>query len=104
LRVEARYRERAAEWGRASELYRTLFQLFPDNLDYGVRLALAQATAGQAAEARSTIETIRRTHPAAYDDPWVDLAEARTAAVLGAFTRSATAAARAAEEGAQRRA
>src|SRR6266496_899526 len=39
LFVEARYREVSKEWEKAVEIYRTLFEFFPDNLEYGLHLA-----------------------------------------------------------------
>jgi TolB-like protein len=41
LSVEGRYREATKEWDKAAAHYQTLFVLFPDNLDYGLRLASA---------------------------------------------------------------
>src|SRR5262249_45182423 len=42
LWVEAQYRESMKQWHEAVELYRSLATFFPDNLDYGLRLADAQ--------------------------------------------------------------
>jgi TolB-like protein len=42
LLVEARYRQAARQWDRAIEIYRTLFNFFPDELDYGFRLVEVQ--------------------------------------------------------------
>jgi TolB-like protein len=42
LSVEARYRATTNDWDKASEIYRTLFNFFPDSLDYGLQLARAQ--------------------------------------------------------------
>ena len=39
LVVEAHYREMNHELDKAIEIYRKLFTLFPDNIDYGLRLA-----------------------------------------------------------------
>ncbi len=41
LVVEGRYRDIDHEYDKAIEIYRSLFVLFPDNLDYGLRLAHA---------------------------------------------------------------
>ena len=42
------------------ETYRTLWGFFPDNLEYGLRLAAAQIAAGQGKEALSTVEEMRK--------------------------------------------
>ena len=47
LSVEARYRATTTDWDRASEIYRTLFNFFPDSLDYGPQLACAQNPAAR---------------------------------------------------------
>ncbi len=42
LDIEGRYRVASKEWDKAIAIYRSLFEVFPDNLDYGLRLADAQ--------------------------------------------------------------
>jgi DNA-binding winged helix-turn-helix (wHTH) protein/tetratricopeptide (TPR) repeat protein len=76
LLVEARYRSVQHENERAIDVYRTLFTLFSDTLDYGIRLAAAQVRAGKARDALATIESLRKHAPPASDDPRIDLAEA----------------------------
>jgi tetratricopeptide (TPR) repeat protein/TolB-like protein len=95
LSVEGQYRFAAREWPKAIEVYRTLIGLFPDNLEYGLRLADAQSSGGKGKEALATVETLRRLPQPARDDPRVDLAEASAAYALGDFQREKTAAARA---------
>ncbi|MEA2694069.1 MAG: eukaryotic-like serine/threonine-protein kinase, partial [Acidobacteriota bacterium] len=60
LAVEGRFRETAGEWPRATEIYRTLFGFFPDNLEYGLRLAAAQVAAGQTELAQATLRLLRQ--------------------------------------------
>jgi TolB-like protein len=74
LLVEARYRERAHDVERASALYRSLFEFYPDNLEYGLALVGAQTAAGHLADARASLERLRSL-PGAADDPRLDLAE-----------------------------
>jgi eukaryotic-like serine/threonine-protein kinase len=100
LSVEARYRWSAHQWQRTVELYKTLWRVFPDNLDYGVNLARVQAQAGMGKEAMATVEALSR-NPLAATDPRVDLAEASAADRLGDLHREERAAARAAEKGEQ---
>jgi tetratricopeptide (TPR) repeat protein len=82
LSVEGRYREATKEWDKAAALYRTLFSLFPDNLDYGLRLAGALTKAGEGKKALEVLESLRGLPAPARDDPRVDLAQARAAESL----------------------
>ena len=60
LFIEARYREIVGERDKAIELYRTLFNFFPDSLDYGLRLASAQSGGGKPQDGLSTLAALRR--------------------------------------------
>ena len=42
LLVEGQYQRTVEQWPKAIETYRSLFRLFPDNLDYGLLFASAQ--------------------------------------------------------------
>ena len=79
LLVEGRYRETQHEWDTAVGIYRALYGLFPDNLDYGLRLVDAQNAAGRPKEALATVDTLRKLPPLIAKDPRIDLAEARSA-------------------------
>jgi eukaryotic-like serine/threonine-protein kinase len=99
LFVEGRYHEFSHEWPKAIEIYRTLTGFFPDNLEYGLRLAASQATGGSGKDALATLEGLRSLPTPARDDARIDLAEADAAAVIGDFKRSEGAAARAVTKG-----
>jgi tetratricopeptide (TPR) repeat protein len=99
LSVEARYRETTNDWDKAVEIYRTLFNFFPDNLDYGLLLARAQSYAGKGKDALATIELLRKLPTPQSDDPRIDLAEAEAAKWLADFRRIEASAARAAVKG-----
>jgi serine/threonine protein kinase/tetratricopeptide (TPR) repeat protein len=101
LWIEGHYRESLHESSKAVEVYQTLWNLFPDNLDYGLRLAAAQTNAGKA-EALQTIAAMRKLPPPASEDPRIDLAEAASAESLGDLKRQQSAAATAAEKAARR--
>ena len=98
LFVEGRYHEFSRDWPKAIEIYRTLAGFFPDNLEYGLRLAASQAAGGSGKEALATIEGLRSLPAPASDDARVDLAEANAAAVIGDFKRSEAAAAQRSSE------
>ena len=99
LFVEGRYHEFSREWPKAIEIYRTLTGFFPDNLEYGLRLAASQAAGGSGKDALATLQGLRRLPAPATDDARLDLAEANAAAAIGDFKRSEAAAARAVTKG-----
>jgi DNA-binding winged helix-turn-helix (wHTH) protein/Tfp pilus assembly protein PilF/TolB-like protein len=87
LVVEGRYRLISHENQKAVEVYHTLYTLFPDNVDYALRLAWAQTLAGKGHDALATIESVRKLVPAASEDPRVDLQEAWAWNALGDYKR-----------------
>jgi eukaryotic-like serine/threonine-protein kinase len=92
LTIEGRLREANREWPKAVETYRTLWRFFPDNLEYGLRLAAAQIAAGQPKDALATVQEMRKTTDSANGDPRIDLAEARAYDSLGSFKQALVAA------------
>jgi serine/threonine protein kinase/tetratricopeptide (TPR) repeat protein len=105
LVIEGRYAEANEDWPRATEIYRSLFRVFPDDLDYGLRLVAAQTAAGQAQGALATVAALRALPAPAREDPRIDLSDAAAAEALANFPRqrqsAAQAAARASERGAR---
>lgn len=99
LRIEARYHEAERQWPQAVEIYRSLWIFYPDNLEYGLRLASAQVAVGQGADALATVAQLRQLPAPAGDDPRVDLAEASAAGSQSDYRRQAAAAGRAADKG-----
>jgi len=99
LFVEGRYHEFSREWPKAIEIYRTLTGFFPDNLEYGLRIAASQVAGGSGKDALATLEGLRSLPAPATDDARLDLAEANAAAAIGDFKRSEAAAARAVTKG-----
>ncbi len=75
--VEGQYHESLSDHEKAASTYRALFELFPDNVEYGLLLAIAQDKAGQANQAMETIARLRRLPAPASDDPRIDMAEVR---------------------------
>jgi eukaryotic-like serine/threonine-protein kinase len=75
LLVEGQYRMASHEWDKAIDSYRMLFDLFPDNLDYGLRLAAAQTFASKSRDALATLEVLRRLPAPPGTDPRIDIAE-----------------------------
>ena len=75
LLVEGQFRETTADWSKAVSVYRTLFALFPDNIEFGLRLANAQRLTAPPSAAEETIAALRRLPAPASQDPRIDLAE-----------------------------
>jgi tetratricopeptide (TPR) repeat protein len=96
LSIEGTYREANREWDKAIEIYKSLFELFPDNLDYGLRLASAQDSAGKGKDGLATLDALRRLPAPAGQDPRIDLMEAVIARYLSESRRGWEAASRAA--------
>ena len=76
--IEATYREGNHEWANAVEIYKTLYDFFPDNLDYGLRLASDLVENGKPKEARAVTDNLRRLPGPSGKDPRIDLAAVRT--------------------------
>src|SRR3954447_17396863 len=89
--VEGRYHETAREWPAAIEAYRTLWNLFPDNVEYGLQLVSAQVSAGMGKEALATVDAMRKVPHQGNGDPRIDLAEAAAHEILGDFRKAADA-------------
>src|SRR5215469_8667721 len=85
LLVEARYHAMSKDWGKAVEIYRALFEFFPDSLDYGLALADAQLNNGRTKDAIETLNTLRGLSAPLGDDARIDLAMARADESLGDF-------------------
>jgi len=83
LAVEGRYRDIDHEYEKAIEVYRALFTLFPDNVDYGLRLASMQTRAEKGHDAMATVEALRKLPPPASEDPRIGIGEAEAWILLG---------------------
>jgi len=96
LQVEGRFREANREWNKAVEIYATLWDFFPDNVEYGLRLVQAEISADKGKAAVATAEALSRRLPPQRDDPEIYLAEAQAAQSVSDFKRQQEAASRAA--------
>ncbi|MBV9497199.1 MAG: protein kinase [Acidobacteria bacterium] len=76
LSIEARASVFRREFDKAIETYRSLLTFYPDELAYGVRLAVTQVAAGKAKDALATIEKLRMLPKPVRDDPAIDLVAA----------------------------
>lgn len=100
LLVEGRYRELTGDVPAAIEDYQTLWNFYPDDLNYGLRLAEAQTNGGRGKDALQSVARMRRLPQPQGEDPRIDLAEAKAAESQSDYARdlqAATAAARRAQ-------
>ena len=99
LLIEGRAHELLAETPKAVESYNTLWQLFPDDIDYGLLLIRAQIDAGHANDAEKTLSDLRRLTVSEADGARLDLTDAKIASMLSDFGRAESSAERAASGG-----
>jgi tetratricopeptide (TPR) repeat protein len=97
--IEARLYALEKQWDKAIERYRSLAAQFPDDLEYGLRLADALTRAGRGREALVAIEGLRRLPSPYAADPRLDLTEAWVHREMGDSQRQRDLAARAARKG-----
>jgi tetratricopeptide (TPR) repeat protein len=91
LGSEARFREETREWTKAVDIYHSLWTVFPDDPEYGLRLASAQVSAGRGQDALLTINALWKIAAPTGNDPRIDLAESSAAASLSDYKRAETA-------------
>jgi eukaryotic-like serine/threonine-protein kinase len=97
LSIEGQYREAARQYDKAIEIFGGLFTYFPDNLEYGLRLASVQQFGGKGHEALQTLDALRKLPAPSGTDPRIDVVEAVTARYQRESQRGVDAAARAAK-------
>jgi eukaryotic-like serine/threonine-protein kinase len=102
LSIEGRYRELIFDWPRAIEIYRALTQFYPDNLEYGLRLATVLSKAGRPQDSLLAVAALRRLPKPISDDPRIDLREANTFDHAGEYLQVQAAAANAAAKAEKR--
>ncbi len=78
LLVEGEYDESLGKQEKASSAYHALFELFPDNVEYGLRLAAVYNLGGHGSQAMDVIRKLRNLPPPSSSDPRIDLAESRS--------------------------
>jgi eukaryotic-like serine/threonine-protein kinase len=68
LAIEAQYRNSTHEIARESEIYKILFNFYPDNLEYGFALAKSQYSNDQFQEANTTLDALQQLPSPQGDD------------------------------------
>jgi DNA-binding winged helix-turn-helix (wHTH) protein/tetratricopeptide (TPR) repeat protein len=75
LAIKGQYQESVLDWASAAATYRTLLNLFPDNLNYGLQLAAEQIHLNPS-DAEQTLSTLRKLPDPVGADPRIDLMDA----------------------------
>src|SRR5712672_3589549 len=75
MEIEASYYHANADRAKAADIYRVLFNLFPDSLDYGLQLAKLELESYHPEQALETVHQLRQLPSPARDDPGLDLRE-----------------------------
>jgi len=94
LRIEGESQVLSGRMDEAVDTFRSLWLVYPDNLEYGIRLADAQVAAGMPEASLDTIAELRTLPKPLSEDPRIDLAEAEAAGENGDALRQAAAAER----------
>jgi len=97
LRIEGQYMLLDARHDEAVDAFRSLWLIYPDNLEYGLFLAKAQAEAGEVEASLETVVELKNLPEPLSLDPRIDLAESTSAGLLGDPKRKAAAAQRVVE-------
>ncbi len=99
LLIEGRYHDLTKDWAAAASSYRTLWEFFPDRVDYGLRFVRAQIRNDQANDAIGTLAELRKLPLSKGEAARVDLAEATVATARTDFKLQQSSAEKAAIEG-----
>jgi eukaryotic-like serine/threonine-protein kinase len=92
LSVEGQYDMLTRDSPRAIRVYGALCSFFPDDFDYGIKLASAQAKLGNKKEAYAEVAELKRIAKPFANDPRADLAEASVAETFSEYDREERAA------------
>ena len=85
LSIEGRYRESQKDWEKAIDVYKTLWRFFPDDAEYGLKLAAVQVSGGKGKDALITVQSLRQLPAPISEDPRIDMAEGDALGVLSDF-------------------
>lgn len=96
--VEGQYYEAAHEWDKAVNTYKSLYEISPDNLEYGLKLASAQVNGGQSEAALATVTLLRKLPPPKGDDLRIDIQEISAVRSLSDYKRQGDLAAKLADK------
>jgi serine/threonine protein kinase/tetratricopeptide (TPR) repeat protein len=90
LAIEAQYRNSIHEITREAEIYKTLFNFYPDSFEYGFSLAKSQYFGAQYQEANSTLDRLQQLPSPEGDDPRIDHVRSAVARASGDYKKALT--------------
>jgi len=79
LAIQGRYLETTRDWDKATEIYQSLWNFYPDETGPGLQLVAVQINNAQMKDAQSGIEALRKLNASGLDDIQIDIQEARIA-------------------------
>ncbi len=88
LSIEAQYYEMTLDRPKAVEALRALVSFFPDDIDYGIRLANVQSQADQNRDALATLARLRTLPEPLGNSPRLDILEAQILNHQGDFKKA----------------
>ena len=91
LDLEGQVHSLRREYDRAAEIDRSLWQFFPDNLEYALALAFNETYRGNSKDALALVESLKKQ----WDDPRIDVAEAEISEWASEYKRGRDAGVRA---------
>ena len=97
LFIEGTYHQTTKEWGRAIEIFTTLFDSYSDNPDYGLRLASALTAGAKPKEAIVLLAKLDKL-PLSAEDPRIDISRSEALLAAGDLKQAQATAATAAEK------
>jgi eukaryotic-like serine/threonine-protein kinase len=100
--AQARAAEMNKQWDAGVDDYKSLFRLFPQHLNYGLRLALVQIEGSKPTDGLATLDTLGKLPAPMGTDPRIEMAKARAYGTMGDYN-SELRAAQASLQEAQRR-
>jgi serine/threonine protein kinase/tetratricopeptide (TPR) repeat protein len=83
--AQGRAAEMNKQWDSAIDAYKSLFRLFPEHLNYGLRLASAQTEGSHASNALATLSGLAKLPPPINSDPRIEIAKAQAYASMDDF-------------------
>jgi DNA-binding winged helix-turn-helix (wHTH) protein/tetratricopeptide (TPR) repeat protein/TolB-like protein len=87
MEIQGRYYELNHDWAGAIEIYRHLWQDFPDDIESGLKLAAAEISGRNPNDALGVLSNLRSLPPPSGSDPRIDLMEASIAGQGGDYKR-----------------
>ena len=77
LSIQGRYLETIRDWDKATEIYQSLWNFYPDETAPGLQLVAVQINNAQLKDAQAGIDALRKLNASALDDIQIDIQEAR---------------------------